>query len=74
MNIDILWINETEHRGITNHELLELANNMGRIVLTRDRDFTEQHVIRKSNYGIIYIEEPITKRNVSRIAQTLEYY
>ena len=72
MGVDVLWLNETQHRGLGNSELLELANRLGRAVLTRDRDFTAQYMIKRSEHGIIYVSESLTKNNIPNIARNIK--
>lgn len=71
MGLDVLWVPETEYRGVSNSEPLDLANKFGRILVTRDRDFLARHLVRKAKHGLIYIGEPVRKENVDRLAQNL---
>ncbi len=44
----VFWIPETQFRGMSNSELLELANRQDLILVTRDRDFLDVGLRRKS--------------------------
>ncbi len=75
--MDIVWIPEMAYRGISDKEIVGLANSNGRIVLTGDSDFLGMNLRRKIEYGLIYIAEPIRKDNLVRfsrnIVRALEY-
>ncbi len=58
MELDIVWIPETSYRGISDREVINLANKDGRVVLTRDRDFLKPSPREEAEYGIIYVSEP----------------
>jgi len=68
MGIDIVWIPETAYRGVSDEEIVDLANSGGRIILTRDRDFLRMRLRRKVEYGLIYIGEPARKDNLVRLS------
>jgi len=44
----VFWIPETQFRGMSNSELLELANRQDLVLVTRDRDFLDVGLRRKS--------------------------
>ena len=71
MNLDVLWVPETEYRGVSNSELLDLANELGRTLVTRDRDFLARHLVKKAKRGLIYIGEPVRRENIYRLAQNI---
>jgi len=71
MGLDVLWVPETEYRGVSNSELLDLANGFSRTLVTRDKDFLTRHLVRKAKRGLIYIGEPVRRENVDRLAQNL---
>lgn len=58
-------------------EVIDLANSQGRVVLTRDGDFLKPSLRKRSEHGIIYIDERIRKDNVEKlavnIARSLDY-
>ncbi len=71
MGLDVVWIPETGYRGISDNELVDIANRDGRIVLTRDSDFLEPSLRRRVVYGIVYIGEPVRRDNVERLAENI---
>jgi predicted nuclease of predicted toxin-antitoxin system len=71
MGLDVVWIPETSYRGISDNEVINLANRDEKIVLTRDSDYLKPSLRRKAKYGIIYIGEPIRKDNVKKLAKNV---
>lgn len=69
MGLDVEWIPETSNRGISDIEVIHLANREGRMVVTRDSDFLNPGLVRKPRYGVVYIGEPIKKSNLEDIAK-----
>ncbi|MEM1611218.1 MAG: DUF5615 family PIN-like protein [Sulfolobales archaeon] len=69
MNLEVLWIPGTEHRGINDKEVIDIANELERIVLTRDSDFLEPSLRKRSKYGIAYIDEPIGRDSTRKPAE-----
>ena len=71
MDAELIWIPETNNRGISDYEVAILANRDKRIILTRDRDFMKSSLRKRARYGVIYIGEPIRKDNVDRLASNI---
>ena len=71
MGLDVVWIPETSYRGISDREVISLANRDGGAVLTRDSDFLKTSLRRRAEYGIIYIGEPIRRDNVENLARNI---
>ena len=71
MGLDVAWIPETSYRGINDTEVVSLANRDERAVLTRDSDFLKLYLREKSKYGIIYVDEPIRRDNVEKLARNI---
>lgn len=71
MGLDVVWILETSYRGISNGEVVNLANNDERAVLTRDSDFLRTSLRKKVRYGLIHIAEPVRKDNVGKLAWSI---
>ena len=72
MGPDVVWIPETRYRGISDREVVDLANSDGRVVLTRDSDFLETNLRRRLRYGLIYVAEPVRRDNVEKLARSIE--
>ncbi len=71
LDLDTVWIPETNYRGISDIEVISLANSNERVVLTRDSDFLKPYLRGRAKYGIIYIGEPIKKDNVEKLARNI---
>ena len=63
LGLDVMWIAESEYRGISNSDVVRLANRLGCTILTRDRDFTCGYIVKQADRGVIYISEVITRQN-----------
>ncbi|MCE4599611.1 MAG: DUF5615 family PIN-like protein [Desulfurococcales archaeon] len=71
MGLDMIWIPETGYRGISDREVVDLANSSERVILTRDSDFLRVNLRRRVRYGLLYIAEPIRKDNVEKLARNI---
>jgi predicted nuclease of predicted toxin-antitoxin system len=71
VGLDVEWIPDTEYRGISDKQVVSIANNSGRIVLTRDSDFLKLYLRKDVLYGIIYIAEPVRKDNLDKLARNI---
>ncbi|MBK6949507.1 MAG: DUF5615 family PIN-like protein [Haliscomenobacter sp.] len=63
--------------GISDEEVLQIANEMGAILITEDKDFGElTYRLRKPNQGIVLIRMPgiPIMEKIEKIAQVLESY
>jgi len=69
--LEVEWVPETSYRGISDKELLDKANDLGFILLTRDSDFLHGSLRRRVRHGIIYVGEPVRKDNVVQIARNI---
>lgn len=67
----MIWIPETGYRGISDREVVDLANSSERVILTRDSDFLRVNLRRRVRYGLLYIAEPIRKDNVEKLARNI---
>lgn len=71
-NINVLWLTKTEHKGIKDKEVINLANTMSRTILTRDSDFMKGRLASKATYGVVYLAETVTKENINILAEAIE--
>ena len=71
MKLDVAWIPETSYRGISDIEVIGLANRDKRVVLTRDSDFLKPYLRGRAKYGIIYIGEPIRRDIIEKLARKI---
>ena len=54
-NIDVLAVVDSNFRGISDRKLVEIANRDKRIIVTKDRDFTQKALLNKIKSGVINI-------------------
>ena len=52
---DVTRLQDLGIRGISDRELVDLANRLGRAIPTRDDDFTLPSLLSLTWYGVIYI-------------------
>ncbi len=71
MGLDVAWIPETSYRGISDIEVISLANKDERVVLTRDSDFLKPYLRIRTRHGIIYIGEPIRRDIIEKITKNI---
>ena len=71
MGLNVVWIPETRYRGISDREVIDLANSDGRAVLTRDSDFLQTSLRKRIRYGLIYVAEPVRRDNVEKLARNI---
>ncbi len=71
MGADVAWLPETDARGVSDERVIILANELRRTVLTRDEDFIRPHLWKRASYGMIYVGEPVTKKNVKDLASNV---
>jgi len=68
---EVITVTEAGSAGIRNDELAELSVRLGRVVLTRDADFTRLRQPLVSSLKVIYIH---ARRDPSRIADLVSKY
>ena len=47
----------TNYQGISDREVIDLANSSGGVALTRDRDFLGMSLRREDKYGLVHVAE-----------------
>ena len=62
---------ETEYRGVGSSGLLDLASELDRALVTRDRVFLARHLVEKARCGVIYVGEPVRRESIYRLAQNI---
>ena len=55
LGIDIIRLQDLGIRGISDRELIRIANEHNRTILTRDFDFTTPSLLSLARNGVIYI-------------------
>ncbi len=71
LNVDITRLQDLGLRGISDKELINTANGLGRTILTRDSDFTALSLLSLARNGIIYIAYQPSKDEIPRLAERI---
>ncbi len=69
--LDVTRLQDLGTRGVSDRELSNIANELGRSILTRDADFTEPSLLPRIMYGVIYISYQPTKREIQELAERI---
>jgi len=69
--VDITRLQDLGIRGISDRELVNIANELERIVLTRDADFTIPSLLSLIRHGVIYISYQPSKNEIQRLAEKI---
>lgn len=69
--VDVTRLQDLGTRGVSDKELSNIANELGRSILTRDADFTEPSLLPRILYGVIYISYQPTKREIRELAERI---
>ncbi len=68
MSVGYYRLQDLRFRGISDNELVGIANRLGRAILTRDRDFTLPHLLSQVGSGVIYLSYQPRRSELPRIA------
>jgi len=71
LGIDILRLQDLGIRGISDKELVNMANDLKRTVLTRDSDFATPGLLTLVKNGVIYISYQPSRNETSRLAKRI---
>ncbi len=69
--VDVTRLQDLGIRGISDKELVNIANELERIILTRDADFTVPSLLSLIRYGVIYISYQPSKNEIQRLAERI---
>ncbi len=69
--IDIVRLQDLGIRGISDKELVNIANELERTILTRDSDFTIPRLLSLTRNGVIYITYQPSKNEILRLAERI---
>ena len=67
--VDVVRARDVAERGISDQELVNLANALGRAVLTRDGDFAKPWLRRLARYGVVYISYQPSRSELPQLAK-----
>ena len=69
--VDTVRLQELGTRGISDQELVRIANRLGRTILTRDSDFTAPHLLSPVKNGVVYISYQPSRNELARLAERI---
>ncbi len=69
--VEVTRLQDLGTRGITDKELINTANRLGRTILTRDADFTLPSLLSQATHGVIYISYQPPKNEIQRLAERI---
>ena len=68
LGIDVVRLQDLGLRGISDKEVISLAKDLERTILTRDVDFSKAHLLRIAEFGVIYIAYQPKKEEIPDVA------
>lgn len=71
LGVDAVRLQELGLRGISDWQVVEVANKLKRTIITRDSDFTEPHLLRHAEYGVIYLAFQPRKEEVEELSKRI---
>jgi predicted nuclease of predicted toxin-antitoxin system len=69
--VNVTRLQDLGLRGVSDEELIEKANELGRIILTRDSDFITPHTLLRVRSGVIHISFQPTKNELRTLAKRI---
>ncbi len=69
--VDVARLQDLGTRGIGDRELINMANELERTILTRDADFTAPSLLPLIRHGVIYISYQPSKNEIQRLAKRI---
>ena len=69
--VDIIRLQDIGARGLGDRELVEVANRLGRAILTRDHDFTIPYFLSLVKNGVIYISYQPSKTEIMELVDRI---
>ncbi len=71
LGVDTIRLQELGVRGVSDQELVRIANRLGRTILTRDSDFTTPHLLSLVKSGVVYISYQPSRSELARLAERI---
>ncbi len=71
LGIDVIRIADAVGRGRSDLEVIEVSNNLGRVIVTRDSDYTLPWMLSRAGSGVIYIAYNPDKQELEKLARAL---
>ncbi len=69
--VDVVRLQDLGIRGVSDRELIDIANKLERTILTRDSDFTKPSLLSMTRNGVIYISYQPSKNEMPRLARRI---
>ncbi len=69
--VDVTRLQDLSPRGISDRELVNIANKLERTILTRDADFTAPSLLSLIRHGVIYISYQPSKNEIQKLAERI---
>ncbi|GBF09062.1 conserved hypothetical protein [Aeropyrum pernix] len=69
--VNVIRLQDLRARGISDREVIKIANRLGRVILTRDQDFTMPNLLSLVEFGVIYISYQPSKEEILDIADRI---
>ena len=69
--VDIIRLQDLGARGVSNQELVRIANRLTRTILTRDFDFTMPYFLSLTRSRVIYISYQPSRNELLRLAERI---
>jgi len=69
--VDVSRLQDLAPRGISDRELVDMANKLDRTILTRDTDFAAPSFLSLVKNGVIYISCQFSKDEIPKIAERI---
>ncbi len=69
--VDVARLQDLGIRGISDRELVNIANKLEKTILTRDADFTASSLLPLIRHGVVYISYQPSKNEIQRLAKRI---
>lgn len=69
--VDVVRLQDLGIRGISDKELVDIANELERTILTRDSDFATPSLLSLAGNGVIYISYQFSRDETPRLARRI---
>ena len=70
-NVNVARLQDLGIRGISDRELVNIANKLERTILTRDADFMAPSLLSLVRHGVIYVSYQPSKNEIQRLAERI---
>ena len=71
LGIDVVRLQDLGLRGLSDKDVISLAKDLERTILTRDADFSNAHLLRMAEFGVIYIAYQPKKEEIPEVTMRI---